>query len=121
MKKSLTYLALSLTLIATPLFADQVTINNNMQQPSTAQNNNNNNCGAPQANPGLRPGTYTRDNGNGSSDTIYTTGDKQPYMVDNNCNNNNNVSSAPITPYIFPGPYQNGGGNRGGMGGGGRR
>jgi hypothetical protein len=50
---------------------------------------------------GIRPGTYVNRNADGSSNTQYTTGDKQPYIVDNNCQQQN------IQPYvqpIIPGP-----------------
>jgi hypothetical protein len=42
-------------------------------------------------------GTYKVQNGDGSSQTIYTTGEKKPYITDNNCNNN---SVGPISPYV---------------------
>lgn len=45
---------------------------------------------------GIRPGTYVTKNADGSSNTQYTTGDKQPYIVDNNCGQQN------IQPYIQP-------------------
>lgn len=92
------------------------------QQPQQASNpcNNNNNSNS---NNTLRPGAYTVNKGNGNSDNIYTTGDKQPYIVDNNCNQSN------VQPYVYvqppmPGPPGPGTGpvygpqGPGGMGGG---
>ncbi len=64
-------------LIAQVSFADTIINNNNSNQaPSTAQNP----CNVPNTSQGLPPGTYTTRNGDGTSDTIYTTGDKQLIM-----------------------------------------
>jgi hypothetical protein len=40
-------------------------------------------------------GTYIIKQADGSTDTLYTTGEKKPYIVDNN-------SNAPIQPIIQP-------------------
>ena len=58
----------------------------------------------PQANynsNGLPPGTYNVQNGNGSSSTIYTTGDKQPYIVSPPTTG---MESPVIQPYVNYGP-----------------
>lgn len=79
--------------------------------PPIVINNNNSNASAPPANSGcnnsapsghnpndLRPGTYYKADPNGGTDTVYTTGDKTPYMIDNNnCNNNQPI----VQPYIY--------------------
>jgi hypothetical protein len=78
----------------THAISDPVIINNNNAgQASSPSPCNNNSYGTPSN--GLPPGTYTTNNGNGTTSTIYTTGDKQPYIVDNNCN-----PSPIIQPYV---------------------
>lgn len=44
-------------------------------------------------------GVYTTREADGSSNTTYTTGEKKPYYVDNNCNN---APTPPIQPIIQP-------------------
>jgi len=61
--------------------ADQVIINNNgggnqQAAPNPCENN---------APPGMPPGHYVKKNRDGSIDEVYTTGEKQPYIIDNNC------------------------------------
>lgn len=92
-------LALVIAFIWAPVYADQTTINNN-----TAPNNpqqivvpqcppaNQNNIYDPRVPPA---GVYQSQSG-----TTYTTGEKKPYIVDNNCNN----STAPAQPYVFVQP-----------------
>lgn len=64
-------------------------------------------CGSYSSGGGTPPGTYQTKNSDGSVNTIYTTGDKQPYMVDNTCNQQQPI----IQPYVYPNvPYNNGGG-----------
>jgi hypothetical protein len=88
--------------------ADPITINNNYA-PSTpspapqAAQAPAPTCNANQASQsygtGMPPGTYTIKHSDGTSNTVYTTGDKQPYIVDNsNCN------SPPIQPYVYVNP-----------------
>lgn len=67
----------------------------NQQQSNQNQQSSNNNCNNNQQQQSMRPGTYTTQTPNGP-DTTYTTGDKQPYIVDNNCNNNN----TPV-PFVY--------------------
>lgn len=89
---------ISTILIATSytVCADQTIINNNNQPPdNSAQCNNSYGTSGN----GLPPGAYTIQNGNGSTDRLYTTGDKQPYIVDNNCN-----QSPVIQPYVYTQP-----------------
>lgn len=75
-------------------FADTTIINNNNnnsgQQPQQSCDNSSNN------HDGIKPGTYNINHGDGTSETIYTTGDKQPYFGDNNCN------QPAIQPYVQP-------------------
>lgn len=94
--------------IAGTCYADQVIINNNPQpansNPPTCNNQPTNQPG------GLPPGTYSTKNPGGGYNTVYTTGDKQPYIVDNNCN-----QQPIIQPYVYAQPPYNGkpgGGNR---------
>lgn len=62
------------------------------QYPSQPQCNNNSNS----TQNGLRPGEYKIQNGDGTSDTLYTTGDnKQPFFSPN-CNQQQPI----IQPYI---------------------
>lgn len=89
-------------------YADQVIINNNAQpansNPPTCNNQSSNQS------QGLPPGTYKSQNPDGSYSTVYTTGDKQPYIVDNNCN-----QQPVIQPYVYTQPPyygKPGGGNR---------
>lgn len=88
-------------------FADNVTVNNYGPAQTNNPNNNPNNssgCNNYRDNSGIKPGTYYQSNPHGGTDTVYTTGDKQPFIVDPNCNNNN-TSSPVIQPYInAPGP-----------------
>lgn len=80
-----------------------IIINNNVQQPQQAPSNNSSNCNnQSNNNQGPPPGTYYQTNPHGGTDTVYSTGNKQPYVVDNNCNNN-----SVIQPYVYaqpPGP-----------------
>lgn len=105
MEKYINGVILSLALLcATAAAADNpIIINNNVPQQAPNTNNsgcNNNN----QANnyQGPPQGTSYQTNPRGGTDTIYSTGNKQPYIVDNNCNNN-----PPIQPFVYaqpPGP-----------------
>lgn len=103
-------LALLFSCIAlTSTYADdnQITINNNAATPPQSQANNNNGCVGNNNQPeGMRPGTYYTSNPNGGTDTVYTTGDKTPYNLNdsNGCDNNNNITTPIIQPYIGPGP-----------------
>jgi hypothetical protein len=49
-------------------------------------------------------GVYTSRNSDGSSNTLYTTGDKKPYYVDNPCNNNNAAMNNPQQPQVIVQP-----------------
>ncbi len=81
------------------LAEDNVIINNNTQ-PSQQSSNN---CNPPQSDPNaVKQGVYYGTNPTGGIDTTITTGEKQPYIVDNNCNNNNAV----IQPFVY-GPGSN--------------
>lgn len=79
---------------------------NNTPPPAasgTTAPNNSNGCNTPppSSDNTLRPGTYYQTDPRGGMDTVYTTGDKQMYNADVNCNNNN----VPIQPYVYaPGP-----------------
>lgn len=89
--------------------AEQTVINNyGTQAPNNAQSqspcNNATNYNQAQSSYGTNtpPGTYTIKHGDGSSETVYTTGDKKPYLVDNGCNNSTPI----VQPYInVPSPY----------------
>lgn len=91
-----------ITTITTTVHADQAPIiNNNVNNGSGGSAPCYNGMSPGPAPSGIRPGTYVTRNADGSSNTQYTTGDKQPYIVDNNCNQQN------IQPYvqpIIPGP-----------------
>lgn len=97
-------------IISGTCYADQVVINNNTQPADSNQPTcNNQPSNQPQ---GLRPGTYSQQNPDGTYSTVYTTGDKTPYIVDNNCN-----QQPVIQPYVYTQPplYGNdkpNGGNR---------
>ena len=67
------------------------------QQPPAPQCNANNTVTDPRVPPA---GTYKVDHGDGSSEEVYTTGEKKPYYVDNNCNQNANAQ----VPQIFVQP-----------------
>lgn len=117
MKKTMGLLAIYICAISNSVFADNsVTINNNYAPPSepsnnqSSQNNSNNssNCNNPSNSgfDGAPQGTSYQSNPHGGTDTVYSTGNKQPYVVDNNCNNN----QPPIIPQVYPnmpgpGPY----------------
>lgn len=94
-------------------FSDQTVINNSTGQPQQAAPQ----CGGNQNNiydPRVPPeGAYVVKNGDGTSNQIYTTGEKKPYYVDNYCNQ---PYSSQAQPYIF---FQPGG--NGPKGGGGHR
>lgn len=49
-------------------------------------------------------GVYSKENSDGSSDTLYTTGEKKPYYVDSNCNQ----SAAGAQPIVYAGPSGSG-------------
>lgn len=94
------------TLCISSAWSDPSTVinnNNYNQAPNTSSQGtaNQSNCNQPSASygTGLPPGTYNRPHGDGSSDEIYTTGDKQPYIVDNNCNSNQGIQ-----PYVYVQP-----------------
>lgn len=89
----------------TEAISDPVIINNNntgQAQPPAQSPCNNNSYGT--SGNGMPPGTYTMNNSNGTTSTVYTTGDKQPYIVDNNCN-----QSPVIEPYVNVQPPIGGG------------
>ncbi len=99
---TLSFLAI---LCAHSAFSDQTVINNSTSQPQQQAapqcGGNQNNIYDPRVPPA---GAYVVQNGNGTSNQIYTTGEKKPYYVDNYCNQPNNVQ-----PYAFfqpsgPGP-----------------
>lgn len=106
MKTLSTFSACLFFFITSSAFSDPTTIinNNNQAAPSTPQSN----CNPPSNSygTGLPPGTYNRPHGDGSSDEIYTTGDKQPYIVDNNCNPNQGIQPYVYVqpPFVGPGP-----------------
>lgn len=97
--KSLFALTLVTTLMMHCAYAESPVniINNNYpappNQPAPSQNCHNNQANA---DTGQRPGTYYQSNPNGGNDTVYTTGDKTPYIVDSNCNN-----QPLVQPYIY--------------------
>lgn len=80
---------------------DTINVNNNNNNTSPQQSSG---YACPPANQNniydLRvppAGVYQQYGTNGSSSTTYTTGEKKPYITDNNCNSNNNIY--PIVPY----------------------
>ncbi len=92
-----------LTIAINQAFADApVVINNNNtnnQPPQSGSNCNNNQASKKKE---VRPGTYYQSNPQGGMDTVYTTGDKTPYVVDNN-----NCNQPMVQPYVYgvqPGP-----------------
>lgn len=102
------------SMMASSTYASDVTINNTMTPPPAAPQQaqqspcppaNQNNIYDPRVPPA---GVYTQRNGDGSSSTTYTTGEKKPYIVDNNCNTN----PAP-QPYVAITPNINSGNNPG--------
>lgn len=102
MKKSGKLILMCGYLICQQGFADPVVINNNaspsQQQPSASASPcppaNQNNIYDPRVPP---MGVYQSQNPDGSYSTTYTTGEKKPYITDNNCNNNSNN----VQPYVF--------------------
>jgi hypothetical protein len=102
MKKILSLLAISIIAASTSVSADNsITINNNNSQPPANNSQNNQSaCNDNQdSDPGTPAGTYYQSNPHGGTDTVYTTGTKKPYIVDNPCNNQ---QPAYIAPQIFP-------------------
>lgn len=111
-KPQIFFVLFTFSLLSMPsAYADQTIINNNYggsapnSAPAQSSCNNQTAVNQAQSSYGTNtpPGTYTVKRGDGSSETIYTTGDKKPYIIDNGCN------STPIQPYIyaqppFPGP-----------------
>lgn len=101
LRKSL--LTLCLYGISFSVLADQPTviINNNapaqaapqqpQQQPQQNQAQQNNDDGLP-------PGTYYQSNPHGGTDTVYTTGKKTPYDINEGASN----SQPPVMPYVYP-------------------
>lgn len=88
--------------LAGSVLADQPVINNNNSNgsPTVVQQcppANQNNIYDPRVPPA---GVYKTDNGDGSSSTTYTTGEKKPYITDNNCNS----TAATVQPYVYGGP-----------------
>ncbi len=79
-----------------PVQADQTIIyngNNSAGNQAPAMSGCENN-----APPGMPPGHYVKQNSDGSTDQVYTTGDKQPYIVDPNCGQQPTI----VQPYIQP-------------------
>ena len=78
------------------------TIINNSNSSGSAKSQPVQQCGGNQNNiydPRVPPaGSYIIQNSDGSSNQLYTTGEKKPYYVDSNCNN---TSTAPAQPYVF--------------------
>jgi len=103
-------LAILLVVSQSAFAGGNVTINNNNSSPATPPQPTQPQCGGNQNNvydPRVPPaGSYVIHNNDGSSDQLYTTGEKKPYYVDNSGCNNSNV--APVQPYAFVG-----GGGRG--------
>ena len=105
--KSLGMTSLLATQLVLCAYADETIINNNVapaaqpaQNTANNQNNNSNNNYDPRVPPA---GTYHVDNGNGTSSDIYTTGQKQPFIVDSNTN-----STVVAQPYVYgPTPCNN--------------
>jgi len=96
----------SMTSIDTAV-ADTI-INNYSSQPQPAQTpapaNSNSGCNQGANNntdSGMPAGVYTTPNGNGGTNTLYTTGDKKPFIVDSNCNNTSGIQ--PYVEYNLPG------------------
>lgn len=108
LKTTLLLFAFSL-LSTTSAHADQTVINNNYGGAPNTASPSQSPCNQTSANQAISsygtntpPGTYTIKHGDGTSEQIYTTGDKKPYIVDNGCNSQ-------IQPYVyvqppFPGP-----------------
>ncbi|MDR3476563.1 MAG: hypothetical protein P4M14_00850 [Gammaproteobacteria bacterium] len=83
-----------------------VVINNNTNPPSDSQPQQPACSGdmGTSTDPRVPPaGVYTSRNSDGSSNTLYTTGDKKPYYVDNPCNNNAAVNT-PQQPQVIVQP-----------------
>jgi hypothetical protein len=100
-------LSLLFSLIFLLIIQSSIT-NAEAQQPVIINNNNSGGgygnqapCNPyPNYNGTMRPGTYTIQTGpGGQSDTVYTTGDKQPYYVDSPCGNSG--SPAVVQPYVY--------------------
>lgn len=88
-----------LTVVTQSVLADNVVVNNNNNQQQPTQQ-----CGGGNQNDiydkRVPPaGTYVLQHGNGSSDTLYTTGEKKPYYVDSNCSS---TSTTPSTILVQP-------------------
>lgn len=85
-------------------FADPTIINNNNGSSQAPQTSpcppaNQNNIYDPRIPPA---GVYESQNPDGSYSTTYTTGEKKPYIVDNNCNNGSTTQPYVVAP--VPGP-----------------
>ncbi len=73
--------------------------------PAPAASGSNSNCNQSANNNndnGMPAGVYTTPNGNGGTNTLYTTGDKKPFIADNTCNNNTS-GVQPYVEYNMPG------------------
>lgn len=111
---------LSIVILQSSITYADPTIVNNYNNGSPANSDAN---GAPPQNPGpyagdgggappegsssgpdIPPGAYTVKHGDGTSENIYTTGTKKPYIVEQYTNQNTQVS-----PYIY-GDFNNGNG-----------
>lgn len=117
MMESKSKLALLITIFSTTTYANTTIINNYSTQPQPPQPAPMQmqpqavapaptSCGG-NSSGGIPPGTYQTKNADGSINTIYTTGDKQPYIVDNSCNQPQPI----IQPYVYPNVPFNTGGN----------
>lgn len=103
-KTELTHLVVITTLLSASLaYSDPVIINNNVapaqasaQSQSPCPNANQNDIYDSRVPPA---GAYKINHGDGSSEDLYTTGEKKPYITDNNCNANNQVQ-----PYVWAQP-----------------
>lgn len=103
--------SMSFSLFATTVINNYGTAPSEQGPPPPAQapcNGNQNNIYDPRVPPA---GAYVIQNGDGSSNQIYTTGEKKPYYVDNPCGQNNQNQA--IYPQIYPqgpGPVGSGSG-----------
>lgn len=117
MKRNCCYFIIASALsMATFVYAEQNVVNNAAPVQSAPQ------CGGNQNNiydPRVPPaGVYSTRNSDGSSNTVYTTGEKKPYYVDNYCNQ----PTSAVQPVVFGGGWGGGPvGPRSGGGGGGHR
>lgn len=103
MKKLFFVMALFFLLVPSLMVGETIINNNTTNMNPGTPNQPQNSSGCSQntstSTNNVAPGVYKQQNADGSSQTNYTTGTKQPYSADINCN------SQPVPqPYVYTQP-----------------